>query len=68
MSATGEVRVSMTRKSATWPLVMNILEPLMMYLSPERVALVLIPATSLPAEGSVTAMPMMASPLFTRGR
>jgi hypothetical protein len=40
-------------KSARWPLVMKIFEPLMTHSSPSRTAVVLMPATSEPASGSV---------------
>ncbi len=51
--ASGSVLVTSTIAWARWPLVMNVLEPLITYSSPSRTARVLIPATSEPASGSV---------------
>ena len=53
--ASGSVLVTSTIPWARWPLVMNVLEPLITYSPAEssRTARVLIPATSEPASGSV---------------
>ena len=51
--ASGSVLVTSTIAWARWPLVMNVLEPLITYSSPSLTARVLIPATSEPASGSV---------------
>ncbi len=61
--ALGSVLVTRTMKSARGPLVMKVLEPLITYSSPSRIAVVRMPATSEPAPGSVIAMQPIFSPL-----
>ncbi len=67
-STSSEVRASRQSQSAWAPLVMNIFEPLMTHSSPSRTARVRMPATSLPASGSVTAMDVTTSPRMAGAR
>ena len=67
-SASSDVRASKHSQSAWTPLVMKSFEPLMTHSSPSRTARVRIPATSLPASGSVTAMDVTTSPRMAGSR
>ena len=60
----GSVLVTSTIACARWPLVMNVLEPLITYspVASSRTARVLIPATSEPASGSVIPIARIALP------
>ena len=50
-----------------WPFVMNCFVPFMTYSSPSRIALVFMPATSLPPLGSVKAKPPRFLPVARSG-
>ena len=63
-----EVRASRQSQSACVPFVMYSLAPLMTHSSPSRTARVRMPATSLPASGSVTAMDVTTSPRMAGAR
>ena len=65
--AAGSVRAATNTRSASTPLVMNILLPLITQWSPSRWARVRIDATSEPASGSVTATAVISSPRWTAG-
>ncbi len=56
------VRASRHSQSAWVPLVIHILRPVITQSSPSRTALVRMPATSLPASGSLTATEVTISP------
>ena len=60
----GRSCVTRTMKSARGPLVMKVLEPLITYSSPSRIAVVRMPATSEPAPGSVMPRQPIFSPLI----
>ena len=61
--SSGSVLQTRTMKSARGPLVMKVLEPLMTYSSPSRIAVVRMPATSEPTPGSVIPRLPIFSPL-----
>ena len=61
--ARGRSWTTRTMKSARGPLVMKVLEPLITYSSPSRIAVVRMPATSEPAPGSVIPRQPIFSPL-----
>ncbi len=58
----------MVMKCARVPLVMNIFRPFSTQVSPSRTARVVIPATSEPASGSVSAIAPIFSPLIAGRR
>ncbi len=60
--SSGSVLATRTMKSARGPLVMKVLEPLITYSSPSRIAVVRMPATSEPAPGSVIPRQPIFSP------
>ena len=64
----GSVWATSVRKSARAPLVMNILRPLTIHVSPSRTARVVMSATSEPASGSVIAMAPIFSPAIAGRR
>ena len=66
--APSPVRAMTTHISEWWELVMKHLRPLRIYSSPFFSAVVCIPATSEPPEGSVTATTPRLSPLAKGGR
>ena len=55
-------------RSASQPLVMKVLEPLITYSSPSSTAVVFTPCRSEPVPGSVMAMAVTSSPLTSFGR
>ncbi|MCY1311845.1 hypothetical protein D9M70_622050 [compost metagenome] len=61
------VRATTSTRSAWWPLVMKVFEPLMTYSSPSRTARVLIACRSEPVPGSDIAMAPTNSPLAIFG-
>jgi hypothetical protein len=58
----------MTNTSASGALVISALRPLSTKLSPSRRAVVFMPSTSVPLEGSVMPIAPIHSPLSTLGR
>ncbi len=64
----GSVLQNTTRNLAISPFVINILFPLMTYSSPSLMAVVIAPAASDPASGSVIAHPVKALPSVKSGR
>ncbi|MBW2249410.1 MAG: hypothetical protein JRF60_01955, partial [Deltaproteobacteria bacterium] len=63
----GSVWQNTNSTSARFPLVANILVPLITHWSPSLTAVVTAPVTSHPASGSVMAVPIMASPATSFG-
>jgi len=64
----GSVWTTSVRKSARAPLVMNILRPLTIHVSPSRTARVEMFATSEPASGSETVIAPIFSPAIAGRR
>jgi hypothetical protein len=60
--ASGSVRTATITRSAEYPLVMKVLDPLRIQSSPSRTAVVFNAARSEPPDGSVMAMAVRISP------